>query len=274
MPAVASAARRVSWMPPALARFATVLDPLGVFPQDVTADFVVTSFNADTTSVIEGEWVTFDATVDNLGADAGNAGLDLFVRSSATTPSASDTPAAFLEPGVHSVSVRATDDYGNAGAPMTVLLVVYDPAGGFVTGGGWIDSPTGAYAAQPDLAGKASFGFVSKYGRGASVPNGQAEFHFAAGDFTFRGSELQWLVVNRAGTNAQFKGEGTVNGGNAPDGEPYRFMIWAGDGERAGTSDAFRIRVCYEDAGDVEHVVYDNGALQPIGGGSIVVHSK
>ena len=37
-------------------------------------------------------------------------------------------------------------------------VVVYDPSAGFVTGGGWINSPTGAYTANPSLAGKANFG--------------------------------------------------------------------------------------------------------------------
>ena len=35
--------------------------------------------------------------------------------------------------------------------------------------------------------------------------------------------------MNQGGSNAQFKGSGTVNGEKAPTGENYRFMIWAGD---------------------------------------------
>ena len=33
---------------------------------------------------------------------------------------------------------------------------------GFVTGGGWINSPVGAYVPDPELAGRANFGFVFK----------------------------------------------------------------------------------------------------------------
>ena len=54
------------------------------------------------------------------------------------------------------------------------FIVVYDPTGGFVTGGGWIDSPAGAYAANLSLTGKANFGFVSKYQKGANKPTGES----------------------------------------------------------------------------------------------------
>ena len=49
-------------------------------------------------------------------------------------------------------------------------FVAYDLDGGFVTGGGLIDSPTGVYKPDPDLTGKATFGFVSKYKKGANTP--------------------------------------------------------------------------------------------------------
>jgi hypothetical protein len=46
-------------------------------------------------------------------------------------------------------------------------------------------------------------------------------------------------------------------------------MLRAGD----GSPDTLRICIWWEDAGAVEHVVYDNGFNQAIGGGSIVVHA-
>jgi hypothetical protein len=113
-----------------------------------------------------------------------------------------------------------------------------------------------------NLTGKATFGFVSKYKKGATVPEGNTEFQFKAGGLNFSSTSYQWLVVNQGGTNAQFKGYATINGaGN------YGFMLWAGD----GSPDTFRIKIW--DAG-TEAVVYDNGTDQPIGGGSIVVHKK
>jgi hypothetical protein len=78
-----------------------------------------------------------------------------------------------------------------------------------------------------------------------------------------------WLVVT--GSNyAKFKGEGTINNMLAPNGELYKFQVWAGDGTGDDGADTFRIKIWYEDAGDM--VVYDNGMNQNIGNGNIVVH--
>jgi len=141
--------------------------------------------------------------------------------------------------------------------------VLYEPwigQGGMVTGGGWIDSPAGAYRAEPQLSGKATFGFVSMYKKGAAVPTGNTQFNFQVADLNFHSDSYDWLVI--AGETARFKGLGTVNGE-----EGYRFMLWAGDGD----PDTFRIKIWTED-NNVETVIYDNGMNQPIEGGNIVVH--
>ncbi len=167
---------------------------------------------------------------------------------------------AYTTPGVYEILLTVTDDDGGAGSATYQFVIVYDPDGGFVTGGGWIMSPPGAYIPDPLLEGKATFGFVSKYKKGAKIPDGNAEFQFHAGDLNFHSTTYEWLIVNQNYTNAQFKGYGTVNGeGN------YGFMIWAGD----VSPDLFRIQIW--DA-TTELIVYDNGVKQPIGGGSIVIH--
>ena len=79
--------------------------------------------------------------------------------------------------------------------------------GGFVTGGGWIMSPAGAYSADLDLEDKANFGFVSKYKKGASLPTGNTEFQFKAGDLNFHSDEYDWLVLgNKTEIGLAFKG--------------------------------------------------------------------
>jgi hypothetical protein len=167
-------------------------------------------------------------------------------------------------PGIYDLCVFGQDSVGNHGPTACTMLVVYDPEGGFVTGGGWIDSPTGAYIPDPTLTGIASFGFVSKYKKGASVPTGNTEFQFKVADLNFHSSSYQWLVVTGS-DYAMFKGTGTINGeGN------YKFMIWAGDGD----PDTFRIKIWEEDEFGVETVIYDNQDDQAIDGGSIVVHTK
>ncbi len=173
----------------------------------------------------------------------------------------------FSQAGVYAIQMTATDD-DSGEKTESVMAVVYDPSAGFVTGGGWILSPAGAYKANVSLTGKASFGFVSKYLKGAIIPTGNTAFAFDVAGMAFASQSYEWLVVNQSGTNAQFKGSGTVNGLLDPNGNAYKFMLWASD----GSPDTFRIRIWYEDASG-QHDVYDNGVSQAIGGGNIVVHT-
>jgi hypothetical protein len=167
------------------------------------------------------------------------------------------------EPGIYPL-VLTVDD-GLSADTVSTSVVVYDASAGFVTGGGWIDSPAGAYFADPDLAGKATFGFVSKYRKGATVPTGSTAFEFAAGDLHLTSTSYEWLVVTGS-DYAKFKGSATINGMG-----DYRFMVWAGDNE----PDTFSIRIWQEDdATGGETDIYDNGLDQPIGGGSIVIHTR
>jgi PKD repeat protein len=146
----------------------------------------------------------------------------------------------YAEAGVYPVQVTVMDD-GGMDTQTYQYIVVYDPSSGFVTGGGWIMSPEGAYAADPTLTGKANFGFNAKYKKGANTPDGQTEFHFQVADFNFHSTEYDWLVV--AGAKAKFKGTGTINGeGN------YGFMLTATDSaiNGGGDVDGFRIKIWVE----------------------------
>ena len=88
--------------------------------------------------------------------------------------------------------------------------MVFDGSSGFATGGGWIDSPAGAYTADSSLSGKSSFGFVAKYKNGANTPDGNTESQFRAAGFNFHSTDYQFLMV--AGAKTKFKGKGSVNG--------------------------------------------------------------
>ncbi len=176
----------------------------------------------------------------------------------------------YLTPGVYAVEVTVVDDDGGSDTETYEFVVIYDPDGGFVTGGGWIDSPAGAYVADPTLTGKANFGFVSKYKKGASVPEGSTGFQFKAGDLNFHSDSYDWLVV--AGQDkAKYKGTGTINGsGN------YGFMLTALDNGNSG--DTFRIRIWDKDDNDAPEYDnkmgfgYDGYDGTVIGGGNIKVH--
>ena len=110
----------------------------------------------------------------------------------------------YAQAGVYRVGLDVRDESGATGTAVFEYVVVYDASGGFVTGGGWIDSPSGAYPADPSLVGRANFGLVAKYKPGASEPDGTTEFQFHAADFNFHSVDYEWLVVS--GARAQYKG--------------------------------------------------------------------
>ena len=158
-----------------------------------------------------------------------------------------------------------------------VYLAIYDPNAGFVTGGGWINSPAGAYGEDETLEGKANFGFVSKYKKGQQLPTGNTEFKFEIANLDFHSTNYEWLVI--ANAKAMYKGTGTIN----DEGE-YKFMISAIDGQinGAGSVDKFRIKIWEEDENGDEVVIYDNqidddeneDPSTEISGGQIKIHSK
>jgi hypothetical protein len=173
--------------------------------------------------------------------------------------------------GVYAVHVKVLDDdTGSVEADFAQYVVIYDPNAGFVTGGGFINSPAGAYRADQTLAGKANFGFNAQYKKGANVPTGETEFQFQVGNLNFHSATYQWLVVSGT-SKAQYKGTGTINGsGN------YGFLLTAYD----GSPDKFRIKIWDNNNGGA--IVYDNNYSSPddidtaaplaIAGGSIVIH--
>jgi PKD repeat protein len=176
--------------------------------------------------------------------------------------------------GVYTVAVTVSNVCGSSATYTFQYIVVYDPNGGFVTGGGWIISPLGAYVPDPSLTGRANFGFVSKYQRGASVPTGETEFQFQLANLNFHSTVYEWLVIS--GAKGQYKGSGTINGaGN------YGFLLTATDGQvnGGGGVDKFRIKIWDKDNNGA--IVYDNApgsddidasAQTAISGGSITIH--
>jgi hypothetical protein len=203
------------------------------------------------------------------------------------TPSAdlSASLGPFSQTDVKKVCFSGMDAAGNWSLEVCGLLAIYDPTAGFVTGGGWINSPSDACRmpgvcidAQGNslgITGKANFGFNAKYKKGATVPDGNAEFQFQAGNLNFSSIDFQWLVI-QGGSSAQFKGTGTINGSGK-----YNFMVTAVDGDATnGTKkpDSFRMKITNLDG----TVVYDNQLgkddsgifTTTLGGGSIVIHDK
>lgn len=228
--------------------------------QSTTLSF---TFTDNLSGVVGGEYF--------LDSDPGPGnGAAMFLNTAGTE--LTHTFGTALAPGVYTVGVRSVDAAGNWSATATELLVVYDPSGGFVTGGGHIASPAGALVADPAATGRATFGFVSKYQKGAATPTGNTEFQFNAGGLTFSSTAYDWLVIS--GARAQYKGSGSVNGVAG-----YKFQLTVTDGavNGGGGVDKFRIKISKDGA-----AVYDNmlgasddlAAAQEVTGGNIVIHAK
>jgi PKD repeat protein len=180
--------------------------------------------------------------------------------------------------GVYTVTVTVTDDdTGSDTETMATFTVIFDPGAGFVTGGGWINVAAGSCQLTTvcgGATGKANFGFNSKYKKGASVPDGQTEFQFQAGNLNFHSEAYEWLVIS--GQKAQYRGTGEINGVTG-----YSFILTAYDGNVSGGGgvDKFRIKVWRTSTGSV---VFDSkmgtsddiDAANPqgIAGGSVVIH--
>jgi hypothetical protein len=202
---------------------------------------------------------------DDSGAQVGTVSGDTCVGSH-----------TYTEAGVYAIDVTVTDKDGASASDQYQFVVIYDPDGGFVTGGGWIDSPAGAYVPDPALTGRATFGFVSKYKKGTPVPVGNTEFHFKAADLDFHSTSYDWLII--AGHKAMYRGTGTINGSGK-----YGFLLSAIDAALTPSTavDLFRIKIWDKDAGDA--VIYDNQVAcaddaddadpcTEIGGGAIMIH--
>ena len=164
----------------------------------------------------------------------------------------------YTVPGVYTLTLTIRDDDGGE-ATAYYEYVVYDPEGGFVTGGGWFDTSDG----------KANFGFNAKYHMDAKIPYGNTQFQVDG--MKFKATSYNWLVVSDA--RAQFKGTGTID--NAGE---YGFLVTIIDGKIAGDNvDLFRIKIWELTTGNILYDTQpgDSDAADPvteIGGGSIVVH--
>lgn len=190
-------------------------------------------------------------------------------------PGSGSTAASyvFTGPGVYAVAVTVSDGVLE-GSSTYRHIVVYDPVGAFVTGGGSIESPLGSFPANPTIAGAFGFGFEARYETGQTSPNGEAEMHFEAAGLEIHSTSLTWLVA--VGSRAEMTGECEINGQSG-----YGFTVTGIDGDLPGGDgfDRVRIRIWASASGEV---IYDNEIGDPVGGdpqsvledGSIVIRSE
>ena len=198
--------------------------------------------------------------------------------------SASHTYAAS---GTYTIIVTVSDDDGASSEVVFSGIEVAGPSGGTdddsnppastkgsVIGGGRIESPAGAFVAQPTHMGWGEFSVVARVTGNASRPEGSFTFELEGSRFDFASLSLTSLVVD--GDHARLMGRGTLNG---TSGYAFRLTVRdAGNERQTQRSDAVRIRVWEVGSG---RVVYDNEigsapsapALVPIAAGSIAVQA-
>ena len=181
-----------------------------------------------------------------------------------TSVNVSASVAAFATPGLHDLCVRGVDAAGNTSATDCIVLAVFDPNGGFATGGGGTSSPAGADLNNPTGTGNVTFGFSAKYLPNSTTPSGDVEFHYNAGSINFKSTSLTVLVVTSE-PRAQLQGTGTINGSTSCQ---FSLDAWQGSFQ-PGNTDAFGIRIynCGGATGDRYNL-----ATKPTSQGSIKIH--
>ena len=116
----------------------------------------------------------------------------------------------YTSTGTYAVSIVLTDKCGAATSTVYESIVVFDPRSGSVKGGGWFESPAGAYVENPTAVGRASFSFDASYDGFSNIPQGSSSFTFRAADLKFKSSQFELLLID--GETARLTGTGTVNG--------------------------------------------------------------
>lgn len=148
-----------------------------------------------------------------------------------------------------------------------------------VTGGGWIESPPGAYPGDPALAGQVSFGLVARYRRGDALPTGSIQIHLAGARLQLHATTYESLQSE--GARAIFQGGGTLREAGEKGGHQAWFLVSVVDGQLDGSGvDRIRIKIWDLDGGIA--VLYDSqrgapddaGPTTPLSGGSIVIHME
>ena len=165
--------------------------------------------------------------------------------------------AQTLWPGIYMVGVTVAD----CGAMASAELVVFNPEGGFATGGGWIAPENDGLDAQM----RCNFGFNVKYKNGS--PAGHITFRYTNDCLDLKSTSIEQLVITGDHV-AQFKGWACVNG---EDGNWFSVKV-VDSGEPGLGSDTVEINVWAPGADpESDPAEWIGGAL---GGGNISVHAR
>lgn len=198
---------------------------------------------------VDGEEVTFTLTADGIGVIVAT-GYSVNGVAEAVEP---------LAPAIYDVDISVEGSDATAHA----ILVVFNPEGGFTTGGGWIVPQEDGLNTYPNQ--RANFGFNAKYKNGLS--SGHIEFRYSDGYMDLKSTSIEQLVIT-GGQIAQFKGWASVN-----QEEANWFFVKAIDNSDPGTGiDTFEIKVWAPGVSPESDPTERAGGI--LSGGNIVVHAK
>ncbi|WP_242917004.1 SBBP repeat-containing protein [Pontibacter liquoris] len=203
-------------------------------------------------------------------------------------------------PEVYKVSIAYAAGPSCSATTATKYVSVYDPKAGFVTGGGWSDSPTNKDYALMQEKGKAYWAFGARYkenkpgSSSASAPVEGTLLLVLESGYVFRATSMAEGSLVIAGERAYFTGAGTLTrrgaAGLETDKRNFAFLVSATDGQlkKPGENDKLRLQIrTIEQDGSPVVVVYDNQlgcglpalddhaeACQLIEKGAIVIHHQ
>lgn len=165
----------------------------------------------------------------------------------------------YAKAGFYTVTMTVTDKDGAISITSTsATIIVVNPKNGYVTGGGWFNTPLGAYKLNPAFKGKTPFEISSKYVNGKVTPTGY--FKLIVSQVTFLSNSIDWMVV--MGKEAQIMGVGTINGSGV-----YYYLVKVYD----GSPDKIDVKI-WKMEGTTEVVIYDSAGYQPLKSGTISIH--
>jgi hypothetical protein len=171
-------------------------------PIALGADLTITATITDAggSNVASAEFKVDDGPFDDLAGPFNASTVNVSVTFPGSNP-------LLTQPGVHTICIRGTDFADNVGATECIVVAVHGVNS--TSAGGGTNSPVGADSADPTGSGPVTFGFNAKYAPGDSVPTGNFEFHYKAGNLDFKQTSYDFMVVTN-GNRAQIQGTGTL----------------------------------------------------------------
>ncbi|MBI3386014.1 PKD domain-containing protein [Candidatus Gottesmanbacteria bacterium] len=187
-------------------------------PITTSSSFVDTStLNTHTASW---DWGDGNTTIGTVTENSGSGSI-------------SDTHT-FTTPGVYTIKLNVTDNYGSVGTNTFQYVSVYNPTPqGLFSGARIFTSPIGAYPQNTSLTGKVMFGVSVKYS--GTTPTGNVSMNFKTANLTFDATSISTLVT--ASGAATVRGSGTLNSSGG-----YTFLATGLDSNSGGPTIRFQIK--------------------------------